>query len=410
MSWLGSLFNAAKVGVGLLNGIMNPASGASVDYETALQKGSPGHVIRVTAAGKENYKAFRILAVHVVVSAKKNHVGKTFTLYEGGAVNEGDVVFAIVTPPNGGNTLQVINNSSTKDYYVNFGQTNATAAISTQNVVVGKKGGSWPNMVDVTNAFQAYSLGNLVVTPVVTGGDDDDEERAISSPAPQIPLSPSASTRSPFFSRKKKPAVEISPPTAEPSREVGIPFSTVLGNIGFGSIIANTIFNLYTSAVGNVQIKWNANKDGTSITSYVVINRTNWAIKVSVNVNWSNPAIGATVNITVPGKTEQTGDLPDNESPISSASVCAFTENSALTTVVKFAFKEMETAGVKMYHAKFSKSSKPASDDAYDGADKLSAKDRQLLAAIKAMGSDDVLLKLQSNGTKKAPAAIEWDE
>lgn len=375
MSWLGSLFNAAKVGVGLLNGIMNPASGASVDYENALLKGSPGHLIRVTAAGKEKDRVFRILAVHVVVSAKKNRVGKTLTLYEGGAINEGDVVFAIVTPPNGGNTLQVINNSSTKDYYVNFGQTNATAAISTQNVVVGRKGGSWPNMVDVTNAFQAYSLGNLVVTPVVTGGDDDDDEKAISSPAPQIPL------------------------------------STVLGNIGFGSIIANTIFNLYTSAVGTVQIKWNANKDGTSITSYVVINRTNWAIKVSVNVNWSNPAIGATVNITVPGKTEQMGDLPDNESPISSASVCAFTENSALNTVVKFAFKEMETAGVKMYNAKFSKSSKPAaSDDSYDGADKLSAKDRQLLAAIKAMGSDDVLLKLQSNGTKKAPAALEWDE
>lgn len=372
MSWLGSLFNAAKVGVGLLNGIMNPSSGANVDYETALLKGSSGHLVRVTTAGKEKDRVFRILAAHVVVSAKKNRVGKTLTLYEGGAVQEGDVVFAIVTPPNGGNTLQVINNSDTKDYYVNFGQTNATAAISTQNVVVGRKGGSWPNMVDVTNAFQAYSLGNLVVTPVVTGGNDDDDERAISSPAPQIPL------------------------------------STVLGNIGFGSIIANTLFNLYTSAVGTVQIKWNANKDGTSITSYVVINRTNWAIKVSVNVNWSNPAIGATVNITVPGKTEQTGDLPDNESPISSASVCAFTENSALNTVVKFAFKEMETAGVKMYHAKFSKSSKPAVSD--DGADSLSPKDRQLLAAIKAMGSEDVLLKLQGNGTKKAPAALEWDD
>ena len=371
MSWLGSLFNAAKVGVGLLNGIMNPSSGAQVDYETALVKANPGHLIYVRQKKDGTARKFRLLAAHVVVSATRARVGKTYTYYDSGAVNDGDVVFVISTPPGGGNTLQVINNSTTRDYYVNFGQTNATAALSTQNVAVGRKDGPYPNMVDVTYQFQNFSLGNLVVTPVQI--EAAEQSALIVSPAAQM-----------------------------------IPLSTVLGNIGFASVIANTIFSLYNSIYGNVQIKWVANEEGTSIKSCVVINKTSWKVTVSVNVNWSNPAIGATVNLTVGGNSQSSQDLPDNESPISSASVCAFTDSTTVDakTVMKGHNKLMKESNFRMYHASFTNPSQPPRPDC---SDSLSAD--QLLARVRALGGIDVLER--ESKKKAAPAAVasaDWDE
>jgi len=278
------------------------------------------------------------------------------------------VIFVITTPPGGGNTLQVVNNSTTKDYYVNFGQTNATAVLSTQNIVVGRKGGQYPNMVDVTYQFQSFSLGNLVVTPVQI--DADDQQSLVTAPGPQI-----------------------------------IPLSTVLGNIGFASVIANTLFNIYNSVAGNVQIKWVSNEEGTSIKSCVVINKTNWKVTVSVNVNWSNPAIGATVNIQVGGNSQSSSDLPDNESPISSASVCAFTETQNTTAVMKAHYKTMKDNNVRMYRARFSKVAQPPRDEC---SGDLSAE--QLLARVSAMGGIDALERMSSK--KKAvaaPAAADWE-
>jgi hypothetical protein len=387
MSWLGSLWNAAKVGVNLLNGIINPQGGAAADFQTALLL-NPAAAIKVAETGE----TWRIISAFVADTANPARRGKVMHLFEGGAIEEGDLLFAITQEPGGGSSIQVINNNPNTDYYVNFGITSALAGLQNQNVPVGRKGGDYPNMVNVSGQFSDFSLGNLVVTPV--------QQTAPSTQAlPTIPLSPSPSSRSPFFSRKKK--------SAENLQDLDLPLSTVLGNIGFSAIIAGAFFTLYSSSAGNVSVTWKNN--GLAVSSYVVTNDTDYAISVSASVNWSNPAIASTVNVKVPPGGTAEGFLPDNESPISTASVCAWHENSTTKErkkILQGAFDAAKADGLTGQTVKFAKTAKPSKPANGAGADdSLTPKEKQLLAALKAIGGDEVLLKLQgssSNGTKQA--------
>jgi len=154
MSFLGNLFNVAKVGVGILNSVINqPPQSRNMYWVVELKSG----------------KVLRVQAKFIAAHPNPLKVGLSTAGFA--PPDEGEVSFSLATDKDGNQGLYAFNNSKNTDYYLSFTKTGGTGNTSNPQVFLAHADQPFvDNWAEVTGEFNGFEAGNVTVTPVQRPG------------------------------------------------------------------------------------------------------------------------------------------------------------------------------------------------------------------------------------------------
>jgi hypothetical protein len=300
MAFLGTLFNVAKVGVGLLNSVINQPQVAAnkMNWYIELDSG----------------KKITTMAKFILVHPNARKVG---TCVAGFAPpDEGEVSFVLAKEPDGSQGLFAINNDPAIDYYLSFTQTGGTGNTATPQYIINHANQPFnPNYLDVTSEFNSYKDGNIVVSPA-----------------------------------------QITQPTLSGAP---IPTSTLLANFGVNSVLATAVYTLYSSKAGTVKYSWETAADGSTITGCSVSNGLNFPISVNANLAWDSPSQAFPANFIAAAGTSSAPKstsfaFASTDRPLSQASIAISAANTAphfVREIIKDQLEAQRAAG-KLHYVK----------------------------------------------------------
>jgi len=257
MALLGTLFNVAKVGVGLLNSVINQPSLAQ-DYVFEHE-------------GEEQ----RILGTFVAAHPDRRLVGTTVVGFSEEYAT--DAITFTTSQDATGYHIWANNTDPTTPYNISFTTTDSAANSQWVPMTIPAAQNP-PNLpsVEITNQLSTFNGGDVVVTPI----------------------SPSSA------------AVAVNKQLALHSKaQIKAAANTLLGNLGISTIVASASWQVYKSAQGTVTFSWSTGNDG-GINGYNVQNTLPFPVDCSVNVIWGSPTTSTTVDSIIPASTSAPQNVP----------------------------------------------------------------------------------------------------
>jgi ribosomal protein S8 len=273
MSFLGILKNVAKVGVGLLNGVLN--GGSSLTTFEQRCKADPDLVYADSVTGEQ----FRMLSKYVMDHPDDTRLGEA----PASAVEDGEVSITLVEDKNGKPRVHAVNHSKSP-YLMSFNTTNALGAIRIKPAIVPSTLSTKGNVVDITEQFSSNTGGNVTATRM----ENNDNQ-----PTPGTLMLPA--------------------------------LSTVLSNVGIATIIAGAarLISLWSFKGAELTLKWRTD-DSDNIIGFTLKNDTSISLNITAQLNWNNPTTASTYNATVGPRGSKNVDIENSPSPVNSASMAVF--------------------------------------------------------------------------------------
>lgn len=325
MSWFGSVVGVAKVGVGLLNGILNGT----------LSSKSP-----ITLQFEGSDETYRLIAYYVLVSEDVSRMGRTF-VDEPMGLN--DVTLTLLQNGSSGKYSVYANNTASVPYFLGVSLTNPNGNFSSVAPVIP------PGLsADVSTYASQYQLGDLITTPQSNNGSNPS-----TNPIP-----------------------------------VGLTLlgNWILRGILGGSVLTmfadtsgQATLTWVVGTVGGV----------STILNFTVNNPTSYSATITVILSWENPQTSLTFTVSVGPGGSGSSVLPSNASAITSASIAATTSVKIdLEERNKFLAKWQEKQyGIKLQKCVFPKSS--VRPDLTKLVSALSLSDKKALAGLLKRECDD---------------------
>jgi hypothetical protein len=345
MSFLGILKNVAKVGVGLLNGVLNGNSNSlSAGTFEDLAAANPD-LVYTDATTKVTY---RMISKYVMVHPEASKLGATL---EPSVVEDGEVSIVLADGSDGKKVVHCINHSKSP-YLVDFNSTDSAGTVNIRHAICYGTDSKQGNSIDITDPFVAFPTGNIVTTRV---------ENNDNAPTPGTLMLP--------------------------------PLSTVLANVGIATLISTISTVLFGTRTGSLSISWRLDS-ANKIIGFTLTNSTGMELNVTATLNWSNPRTARTYNAAVAGNGTQDVDIELAPNPVNSASMAVYSGDSLSPSQKQSLYDEIARRasfeGVRVVNAQYAACGQGSGGSSTPSIPLTPAEEETLLRIVPSFESNDI--------------------